>query len=172
MRRLHRPGVIGQANERVPITSVLASLGVLVAEPPPSGVSIKIECPFSFLHPPGKDRREMRLYSDGKAYCHICVTQYDSVSMAAQAWGCSQLVAAQRLLAGQEVATERRVSKSMYASRAAAVAALGEWADANGVDRFSATYARCLTVADAISTEEQVGSWLRACKRVLTRSNG
>lgn len=142
-------------------------LSVYVDALPPSGVSRKIECPFSFLHPEGKDPREMRLYSDGKAYCHVCLKQYDSVAMAAQGWGCSNLEAAHRLLDGQDVNTETVVKRSMYATRASAVSALAEWADTHGVDRFSGTYRRCLTVADAISSEDQVRDWLNACKRVL-----
>jgi hypothetical protein len=168
MRRLHRPGVIGQANERVPLIAVLASLGILVEMSPLPGTNIRIDCPFSYLHPEGKDRREMRLYSDGKAYCHVCVTQYDSVSMAAQAWDCSQLTAAQRLLAGQAVESSHQGNRSLYATRACAVAALAEWADAHEVDRFSEMYGRCLTAADAISIPEQVAPWLAACKRALS----
>ena len=169
MRRLHKPGVIGQANERVSIISVLASLGVLVEAPPHPGTNIRIDCPFAYLHPEGKDRREMRLYSDGKAYCHICLVQYDSVSMAAQAWDCGQLVAAQRLLSGQAVETSHQVQRSLYVTRASAVAALAEWADAHEMDRFSERYRRCLTAADAITAPEQVGTWLAACKRALSR---
>lgn len=169
MRRLHRPGVIAQAVKLTSILSVLASLGVAVDTLPAYGTSRKIECPFSYLHPEGKDRREMRLYADGKAYCHVCLCQYDSVSMAAQAWDCGQLVAAQRLLAGQEVVPAQEYARSMYAVRAAAVAALAVWADANEVDRLSETYHKCLKLADVISAPEHVGPWLAACKRALTK---
>jgi hypothetical protein len=167
VRRLHRPGDIGRAVASVPIIDVLASLGVIVEAAPLPGTTQKIWCPFSDLHPDGGRQREMRLYSDGKAHCHICVKQYDSVSMAAQAWGVSQRIAAQRLLEGQEVITERQAVRSLYVVRAGAVAALGVWADRVGIDRFGLEYRRCLALADHIQEPGHVKLWLAASKQFL-----
>lgn len=170
MRRLRYGGVIQQAIKAVPITEILRSMGVDAPGLPPFGSSVKIYCPNGIYHPDGGAEKEVRLYPDGKMYCHICVEQHDSVSLAAQAWGCRPLVAARQLLEGREVAEASVVvADRSYELRAGAVAALGVWADARGVDRFSEAYRRCTVAADGICEPEDVDRWLAACKVALTR---
>lgn len=167
MRRLRRGGLIQQANKAVPITEVLRSMGADAPGIPPDGSSVKVYCPYGHFHPDGGAEKEARLYSDGKLYCYVCNEQHDSVSLAAKEWGCRPLVAARLLLAGRVVAEEVIYADRSFELRAGAVAALGVWADACGVDRFSESYAQCLQVADRICEPGHVDQWLQVCKTML-----
>ena len=168
MKRLHRVNSISRACAQTPMHVVLAMAGVEVAGPPPPGTSLKIWCVNSHLHPDGGREREMRLYSDNKAYCHICRKQYDPVSLAAQVWDCSQKVAALRLLVGSTDSDEQSAPQYVFQLRAGAVAALGVWADAHEIDRLGPEYQSCLNVASRITDSSHVIKWLEVCKKVLS----
>lgn len=175
MKRLHRGGVVARAVRLVSVVDVLAQLGVDAPGLPPSGSSYKIYCPFGDNHSDRGAEKEMRVYSDGRAYCHKCQRQYDSVSLAAQAWGVAPGIAARQLLvtagfsaASEDAEFEHREEVSPEQLRTGAVAALAAFADLRGVDRFSEVYRRCLHAADKIMSPEHVDQWLAASKRLLT----
>lgn len=178
VKSLRRGSFAQRAARMVPISDVLTWLGVANPGTPPDGVSVKVFCPFSETHPPDRaGEKDMRMYGDGKAYCHICAQQYDSVSLAQQAWALSRMEAARAVLAhaGLDVGDDENLSLlrqvSPEARRSGAIAALGTWADHRGVDRFGAPYARCLSLADHIQQEEHVEQWLSACKTFLEQSD-
>jgi hypothetical protein len=158
---------------------VLTWLNVQNPGTPGEGVSVKVMCPFSETHPPDRSgEKDMRIYSDGKAFCHMCATQYDSVGLAAQAWGLTRVEAARAVLsrAGLDVSSEEDWESQLSAPspeqmRTSAVAALGVWADAQQVDRFDPRYSACLEAADQIQSAEHVDMWLDACKAFLRSNN-
>lgn len=166
-----------RAARMVPIVVVLDHLRIPNPGTPGEGVSIKVACPFQETHPPDRSgEKDMRIYSDGKAFCHMCAEGWDSVALAARVWDVSRPIAARRLLAMQgldvsedDVIVTQAVTPAQL--RTGAVAALGVWADRRGVDRFSDRYASCLTAADLIEREEQVSEWLTACKSFLGDNN-
>lgn len=175
MKRLHHGGVVQRAIRLIPVGVVLDQLGISYPGTPPAGSSYKVYCPFGDYHPDRGAEKEMRLYSDGKAYCHICQRQYDSVALASQAWGMAYPEAAKALLvaggfsAAPEDSEEERILKetSPEELRTGAVAALGVFADARDIDRFGDRYARCMEAADAITRPEHVEKWLARCKEFL-----
>lgn len=175
MRRLRRGSPTQRAARLVPVSDVLTWLGIATPGTPGPGVSVKVFCPFSETHPPDRaGEKDMRIFSDGKAFCHMCATQYDSVALAAQAWGLTRAEAAQAVLArsGMDVSEDDDLASLVArvtpeALRIGAVAALGVWADRTGVDRFGAEYARCLELADQIREPDHVEQWLTACKQHL-----
>lgn len=176
MRRLHRGGVVERAVRLVPVGAVLTQLGIIFPGTPPAGSSYKIYCPFGDYHPDRGAEKEMRIYSDGRAYCHLCRRQYDSVALAAQAWGMTYPEAAQKLLvdagfsAAPSDSEEERALKETTPEQlqTGALAALAVFADARGIDRFDEPYRRCLRAADAITKPEHVEQWLAACKKLLS----
>lgn len=167
MKRLHRGGIIQQANTAVPIFEILRTMGVDAPTLPPFGTSVKIYCPNGIYHPDRGAEKEARLYADGKMYCHICDEQHDSVSLAAQLWGCRPLSAARQLLEGRVISEDVALADQSYELRAGAVLALGVWADANDVDRFTEAYRQCLKDADGIHLPEDVDRWLGSAKDAL-----
>lgn len=177
MKRLRRGTMVQRASRLVPVVVVLDKLGIANSGTPPEGVSLKVECPFQEGHPPDRSgEKDMRIYSDGKAFCHMCAEGWDSVHLAARVWELSLMQAARHLLAlqGIEVSDDDRESLAVKATpaqlRASAVAALAVWADANDINRFSAAYAKCLQAADDIVSEEHVDAWLTACQNFLRRA--
>lgn len=179
VHRLRRGGFVSRAARLVSVSDVLGWLGISSPGTPGVGVSLKVFCPFSETHPPDRaGEKDMRIYSDGRGFCHMCSTQYDSVAMAAQAWGLTRPEAARAILsrAGLDVSGEEELDEALSRPRPehlrmGAVAALGHWADFRGVSRFDASYARCLTLADQIIEPEHVGQWLTACKAFLEQQN-
>lgn len=175
VHRLRRGGFVQRAARLVSVSDVLGWLNIDSPGTPGVGVSLKVFCPFSETHPPDRSgEKDMRIYSDGKAFCHMCATQYDSVAMAAQAWGLTRPEAARAILsrAGLDVANNEELESQLAkprpeALRTGSVAALGYWADTRGVNRFSEDYARCLVLADQIMEPEHVDQWLQACKDFL-----
>lgn len=179
VHRLRRGGFVSRAARLVSVSDVLGWLNIASPGTPPEGVSLKVFCPFSETHPPDRSgEKDMRIYADGKAYCHMCATQYDSVAMAAQAWGLSRPEAARAVLAraGLDVSGEEDWEAALAKPRpeqlrTGAVAALGVWADRAGVSRFTEHYVRCLELADQITEPEHVDQWLSACKLYLEAGN-
>lgn len=169
MRRLRYGGVIQQANKAVSIVEILKSMGIDAPGIPPFGTSVKVYCPYGIYHPDRGAEKEARLFSDGKLYCYVCDEQHDTVSLAAQAWGCRPMVAARQLLEGREVTLDPVMRDRSWELRAGALAALAVWADAREVDRFSESYLRCTTAVDGVRDPQDVDRWLRACKTALAR---
>jgi hypothetical protein len=176
VQQLRRGRITDRAARLVPVCVVLDMLNIPNPGTPPEGVSVKVACPFQELHPQDRSgEKDMRIYGDGKAYCHMCAEGWDSVALAAKLWEVTRVQAARQLLAAQglEVTAEDEVVATVTPAqlRSASVAALGIWADANGVDRFSERYVRCLGLADQIQTAEHVDAWLSACKTFLGEHN-
>ena len=171
MKRLRFRSVVDDAVERVSVVSVLRRLGVDIESLPSPGANIRVLCPFEDVNHSSdlRDRRQMRVYSDNRAYCHACQMQYTSVSLMAVTWGCSYSAAARRLLDGvaAPAPTIVEVSSRMPVVRANMAAALGVWADGRGVDRTGAAYGECLARLDAAATEQGAWEWLCASKRYL-----
>jgi hypothetical protein len=176
VKRLRRGSFVSRAVRLVPIVVVLDYIGIQNPGTPEGGISVKVHCPFQETHPPDRSgEKDMRLYSDGKAFCHLCAEGWDSVQLAARLWELTLPEAARRLLAmrGLDVSEEDEAFVQAVTPeqlRASAVAALGVWADANDVSRFTENYVRCLRLADQIQKSEHVDAWLRASKDFLTRS--
>lgn len=178
MRRLRRGSFVDRAARLVPITAVLDRLGIQNPGTPEGGVSVKVHCPFQETHPPDRSgEKDMRIYSDGKAFCHLCAEGWDSVGLAARVWDLSRPLAARQLLAmqGLDVSEDDDLDELLRQAtpaqlRTGAVAAMGVWADGHGVDRFSEAYIRVLGLADQISKPEHVDQWLRASKEFLERT--
>jgi len=176
MKRLHHGGVVDRAVRLIPVGDVLTKLGVQFPGTPPAGSSYKVYCPFGELHPDRGAEKEMRLYADGRAFCHICRRQYDSVSLFAQFAGVSPVIAARQLLVDAGYSSRDddqgiRIVEEIPPEklRVGALAALAVWADARGIDRLTdERYLRCVEVADVITKEEHVQQWLDACKRRLS----
>lgn len=175
MKRLRRGSFVARAARMVPITVVLDHLGIQNPGTPEGGVSVKVHCPFQETHPPDRSgEKDMRIYSDGKAWCHLCTEGWDSVGLAARIWDLSRPLAARQLLAmqGIDVSGDEDVESLLREAtpaqlRTSAVAALGVWADARGVDRFDPAYARCLEMADQITEPHHVDLWIAAAKDFL-----
>lgn len=178
VRRLRRGGFVSRAARLVPISDVLNWIGIAAPGTPPEGVSVKVFCPFSETHPPDRaGEKDMRIYSDGKGYCHLCAEGWDSVGLAARVWELSRPEAARAILAhaGLDVSGDEDWEAVLAKPRpeqlrTGAVAALGVWADAHEVSRFSEHYVRCLQLADQITEPEHVDQWLSACKSYLERN--
>lgn len=177
MKRLRRGSFVERAARMVPIVVVLDHLGISNPGTPEGGVTVKVMCPFQETHPPDRSgEKDMRIYSDGKAFCHICAEQFDSVGLAARIWDLSRPLAARQLMAmqGLDVGEDdeslvRVVTPAQL--RSSAIAALGVWADARDVDRFGPAYATVMQVADRITEPEHVQEWLEASKDFLERNS-
>ena len=176
VRRLRRGGFVTRAARLVSASEVLNWVGIPAPGTPPPGVSVKVTCPFSETHPPDRQgEKDMRIYNDGRAYCHICTEQYDSVALAAQLWSLTRFEAAKAILArsGLDMSGSEEDLQSLLVQikperlRGDAVHALGVWADVNGIDRFGDSYFRCLGLADQIKSEDHIQGWLTACKDYL-----
>jgi hypothetical protein len=175
MRRLHRGSIVDRAARRVPICDVLDWLGIPNPGTPPEGVSIKCLCPFQDTHPQERSgEKDMRIYSDGKGFCHLCAQQWDSVRLASQIWSLTLPEAARMVLArsGLELSEDEELSSLLAKPtpqqlRPGALAALAVWADARSIDRFGSGYGRCLELADQIIEPHHVDAWLSACKKFL-----
>ena len=159
----------------IPVGDVLTKLGVQFPGTPPAGSSYKAYCPFGDLHPDRGAEKEMRLYADGRAFCHVCRRQYDSVSMFAQKMDVSPIIAARQLLVDAGYSSHEedqglRVVEDTPPEKLqmGALAALAIWADAHGVDRFSEDYLRVVDTASFIIEEEHVRRWVAAAKRRLS----
>lgn len=78
MRRLRYRSIVDEADSRVSILSVLQWLGVSIEAPPEPGSNIRLLCPFEELNHSGnlRDRRQMRVYSDNRAYCFTGDTEF------------------------------------------------------------------------------------------------
>ncbi len=178
MRRLRRGSFVERASRLVPIVVVLDHLGIQNPGTPEGGVSVKVHCPFQETHPPDRSgEKDMRIYGDGKAFCHLCAEGWDSVALAARVWDLSRPLAARQLLAmrGLDVSgdedMESLLTKPTPAQlRTSAVAALGVWSDFAGVSRFDESYRLCLSLADQIVEPRHVEQWLKASKDFLRRS--
>lgn len=175
MKRLHHGTVVDRAVRLIPVGDVLLKLGVQFPGTPPAGSSYKVYCPFGELHPDRGAEKEMRLYADGRAFCHICRRQYDSVSLFAQAVGVSPVIAARQLLVDAGYSSKDddqgiRVVEDIPPEKlqARALAALAVWADAHEIDRFSDAYLRVSDTADHITEQDHVRRWLDAAKRRLS----
>jgi hypothetical protein len=179
VHRLRRGGFVSRAARLVPAGDVLTWLGIPNPGTPGEGVSVKVFCPFSETHPPDRSgEKDMRLYSDQRAFCHMCAQGYDSVGLAAQAWGLTRPEAARAVLsrAGLDVSGVEELDEALAkprpeALRTGAVAALAYWADTRGVSRFSAQYVQCLGLADQIIEPDHVDLWITACKKYLETFN-
>lgn len=173
VRRLRRGGPVSRANRLVSISDVLGWLGIAAPEVPVT--SVKVMCPFVETHPADRQgEKDMRLYVDGHAFCHVCQEQYTTVKLISQAWDLSPIDAARAALAragldltGNEDLESLLTAPSPERLRTGAVAALGWWADQHDIDRFGSEYARCLQLADQIKEPEHVDLWLIACKAHL-----
>lgn len=175
MRRLHRGGLVDRAVRLVPVGDVLMKLGIQFPGTPPAGSSFKIYCPFGDYHPDRGKEKEMRIYSDGRVYCHICRRQYDSVSLFASVAQVSPMIAARQLLVDAGYSSSEddpgiRIVEETPPEKlqSGALAALGVWADAREIDRLSERYLRCVQTADQILDPEHVQAWLSACKQHLS----
>jgi len=177
VRRLRRGSFVDRAARLIPIVVVLDHLRIANPGTPGDGVSIKVMCPFQETHPPDRSgEKDMRIYSDGRAFCHMCAEGWDSVGLAARVWDVTRPLAARRLMAMQgldvgEDDSSLVVPVTPAQLRTGAVAALGVWADRRGVDRFSESYARCLDAADQIATPDHVLKWLAAAKEFLEKAD-
>lgn len=178
MRRLRRGGFLARASRLVPVSDVLTWAGIPNSGIPPVGAPQKILCPFQETHPQERQtEKDMRIYADNKVFCHLCNTQYDSVGLAAAVWSLSRFEAAKAILAraGLDVTDDASNLESLIKKdtpeklRSDAVFALGRWADAREVDRFSSSYRRCVSLAEQISAPHHVQKWLSACKEYLSK---
>lgn len=173
MRRLRYRSIVAEADDRISIILILQRLGVEVESAPEPGSNIRVLCPFENFNHSGtmRDRRQMRIYSDNRAYCHECNCQYTPTSLMAMEWGCTRGRAAQQLLSALETSTEREELVSrMPVVRANVTAALAIWAEAHGVVRMSELYGRWMDHLDSAATEAEALEWLAAAKRSLSRS--
>lgn len=168
MRRLHPGGAVAQARRQVLIVDVLRELGVDIDTAPTAESNRRVQCPFSDLHDDRGIKPEMRVYVDNSAWCFACGRRYDSVNLMAIVWDCSNVVAARRLLSHRDGEAEQTASQ-MPRVHAGMVAALGVWADAQGVDRTSRPYVAALTALDAVASEDAARRWLAHTKRALAR---
>ena len=178
MRQLRRGSIVDRAARRVPICDVLDWIGIPNPGTPPDGVSVKCFCPFQETHPLERSgEKDMRIYADGKGFCHLCNEQWDSVRLAAQIWSLTLPEAARAVLArsGLDVSGDDELVSLLSKPtpqqlRPGALAALAVWADARDIDRFGSDYARCLQLADQILEPHHVDKWLLACKEFLSHA--
>jgi hypothetical protein len=178
MKQLRRGSIVDRAARRVPICDVLDWIGIPNPGTPPDGVSVKCFCPFQETHPLERSgEKDMRIYGDGKGFCHLCNQQWDSVRLASQIWSLTLPEAARAVLArsGLDVSGDDELVSLLskltpQQLRPGALAALAVWADARDVDRFGPEYARCLQLADQIIEPHHVDKWLLACKEFLSHA--
>jgi hypothetical protein len=178
MKQLRRGSIVDRAARRVPICDVLDWIGIPNPGTPPDGVSVKCLCPFQDTHPPDRSgEKDMRIYADGKGFCHLCAEGWDSVRLVARIWSLTLPEAARAVLArsGLDVSGDDELASLLSKPtpqqlRPGALAALAVWADAREVDRFGPDYARCLQLADQIIEPHHVDKWLLACKEFLSHA--
>jgi hypothetical protein len=178
VKQLRRGSVVDQAARRVSVCEVLDWIGIQNPGTPPEGVSVKCTCPFQETHPGDRSgEKDMRIYGDGKAFCHMCNEQWDSVRLVSQIWSLTLPEAARAVLArsGLDVSGDDHLASLLSKPtpqqlRPGALAALAVWADSQNIDRFGESYARCLQLADKITEPHHVDKWLTACKGFLSHA--
>lgn len=170
MKRLRYRSVVDEADSRVSIVSVLQTLGVDITSPPSPGSNVRVLCPFEEINHSGtlRDRRQMRVYSDNRAYCHECQCQYTPTKLLAADWGCSRVRAAQQLLGVLEAEVERTAPSRLPVLRINMAAALAVWADSHDVDRMSDAYGAWISMLDRVESDADALEWLTSAKRTLS----
>lgn len=172
-----------EADTRIPITRVLAMVGIRIPGDADTGRSMKVHCPFGDIyHSDHGLSPAMRLYPDANtAYCFSCKRHYTPVSLAARAWEVHPRIAASRLLdqAGIVPASGRRTWEQVVAAPEEAAPDRTLLADAfktwcrRTVPDFSrrqyepdvATHmTQCLALLAHVHTQEDALTWLNGCK--------
>lgn len=88
---------VAVCDERVDLVLVLTQLGVEISHPP-EGTSLKVFCPFSFLHEDGGAAPALRVYSTNTAFCFAEDLFFTPSSLAAVARDVTRREAAEQLL--------------------------------------------------------------------------
>jgi hypothetical protein len=183
---LRQASWIDEANTKIDITDVLASVGVFVPESIRNGGNKKVYCPFGFYHSDGGATKAMRVYKNNNTvYCFSCSKRYSPVSLAAAKWDCSWMNAAFRLLedAGFKPKSleERWAEATTPVENKPDLIALADalktycsgvaddWGSLQLEDNVAETLNKCLGLLNIVSTEEDATKWLYTCKKVMRR---
>lgn len=175
---------IDEANEKINIIDVLTLIGVFVPTNISEGANKKIHCPFGFYHSDGGLSKAMRVYlSSNTVYCFSCSKRYSSVTLAAAAWDCSLIAASLRLLEDsgykpktveqrwqEAIAVEEVQIDTLALVDALKIYCAGickTWNTSQLDDNIAELLNRCLSLTDAIKTDEQAEKWLSVCKQAM-----
>lgn len=179
-----KSGVVTEANERVPIASVLAMLGVELPDDFGLRNSHKSRCPFGEIyHSDHGVSPAMRVYPDSNsAYCFSCSAYYTPVSLAAKGFDLDWRSAAIKLLdhigyQPLDLAAQWRaaVDYRPEPDRALLAEALKTfcrridpaWASRQFEPRIAATLTRCLALLELVHDASDVTLWLTRCKDAM-----
>lgn len=176
--------VISVANEQVSIASVCRHIGMYLPDAVDDTKSVKVFCPFSFLHADGGAEPAFRVYpGPNNAYCFACTQFFSPVSLAATAWDVDWSQAATQLLEwigykslslAEEYAKAKEPPEEPVDHAALALVLRmhchrldHEWLELE--EGFpQRQLAKCLALLDKVTTQAEAARWLDRCREVMT----
>lgn len=180
-----KKSLITVANEEISIVTVLQMLGNDLPDDVGAARSTKVHCPFGHLyHSDQGASPAMRVYPEtNSAWCFSCSQYYTPVKLFSHANDVDMRTAAQRLLdrAGyrpldQATAWKQAATYEPSIDRLLLADALKtycrrtalNWASQQFEPEVAEALTRCLAVLDLVHTDDDVSSWLRQTKHVMT----
>lgn len=177
---------IDEANERINIADLLASIGVFIPTAIREGGNRKLHCPFGFYHSDGGLAKAMRFYANSNTvYCFSCSKRYSPVTLAAAKWDCSWNNAAFRLLedagfkpktieerwtdAIAPIVSEPDIIALAESLKTYCSAISPDWQSLQYTDSIGTMLNRCLDLLGSVRTDEDAMKWLRTCKQVMRK---
>jgi hypothetical protein len=185
MLRRRTRSEIGVANEKVSIVLACNLIGMDIPEDVGSRRSVKVHCPFGEIyHVDQGYEAAFRIYPDSNsAFCFAGCGYFTPVSLCAHAWGTPSATVAVELLervgvkpvsladAWAQVASHEPAPDAVLLAQALKTFCRRtclNWEQIQFEPAVAATLTRCLALLDLVGTEADAGTWLAACKRVMS----
>lgn len=171
------------ANQEMSIYRACEHVGVHVPEY--AGGSVKMYCPFGFLHFDGGESKAFRVYGESNsAYCFACGTRFTPVSLIATARDLPHRDAAEWILhevgyvePTYQARWEALAEQGPEIDRDALTEALKlacrrmdpQWEDRQFEDAVAKRFVACLALLPKVRTGQDAKMWLETTKTAMSR---
>jgi hypothetical protein len=172
------------ANEKISIAEVCTLIGMDMPDLDYMAASPKMHCPFGFMHSDEGYDKAFRAYGEtNSAYCFACAKRWSPVSLYADAEDLRWVEAAEILLEkfgiSRETVEDRWEDLTKPKSFVVSTSELAEslrlfcaricptWETRQFEEDTSALFNRCLSLLNAIYSEDDVSLWRERTKQIM-----